>query len=163
METFDVDKRTSYVNFKVGKEHFAISVTKVLEIIILEHLTIVPNTSALIKGVLNFRGTIVPVIDMNIRFNTNLNNSNSNMVVVVEVNNKENKVLMGLLVDEVTDVLEFGFKDIRNVPDLGIKYNPEFLEGMVDKNDEFIMVLNVDRVLSVAELAEVKDLVSEPV
>jgi purine-binding chemotaxis protein CheW len=157
METIDVYKRTSYVNFKVGIEHFAISVNKVLEIIILEHLTHVPDTSALIKGVLNFRGTIVPVIDMRIRFNTNLGDNNSSMVIVVEVNNKDNKVLMGLLVDEVTDVIEFEYKDIHNVPDLGIKYNPEFLEGMVDKNDEFIMVMNVDRVLSVAELSEVKD------
>ena len=158
METIDVEKRSSYVNFRVGKEHFAIGVKKVLEIILLEHLTHVPNTSSLIRGVLNFRGTIVPVIDMNYRFNGRQEDNSGNMVIVVEVNNKENHALMGLLVDGVTDVMEFGYKDIRAIPDLGIKCNPEFLDGMVDNNDEFIMVLNTDKVLNLNELAEIKDL-----
>ncbi|MBN2524522.1 MAG: purine-binding chemotaxis protein CheW [Bacteroidales bacterium] len=161
METIAIDKRSSYVNFRVGNEHFAIGVNKVLEIILLEHLTHVPNTSALIKGVVNFRGTIVPVVDMHIRFKSDKETSNSNMIIVVEVNNKENNVMMGLLVDEVNDVIELEFKDIRSVPDLGIKYNPEYLEGMVDMNDQFIMVMDVDRVLSVTELAEVKELGKE--
>ena len=158
METIAIDKRSSYVNFRVGQENFAVSVNKVLEIILLEHLTHVPNTSGFVKGVINFRGTIVPVIDMHIRFDVKQETSDNKMIIVVEVNNKENKVLMGLLVDEVNDVIEFEYKNIRSVPDIGIKYNPEYLEGMVDKNNEFIMVMNVDRVLNVSELSEIKDI-----
>jgi len=79
------------------------------------------------------------------------------MVIVVEVLNNENHVLMGLLVDEVTDVIEFEYKDIRAVPALGIKYNPDFLEGFIEMNGKFTMVLDLDRVLSVSELAEVSE------
>jgi purine-binding chemotaxis protein CheW len=79
------------------------------------------------------------------------------MVVVVDMQNKENSVTMGLLVDQVVNVIEFNYKSIRSVPDLGIRYNPEFLEGFVEMNDQFIMIMNVDRVLSVSELSEVDE------
>jgi purine-binding chemotaxis protein CheW len=62
---------------------------------------------------------------------------------------KDKNVLMGLLVDQVTDVIEFDYKSIKSVPDLGIDYNPEFLEGFIEQQDNFIMVLNINRVLSV--------------
>jgi len=155
MATSDIDKKTSYINLRIGSESFAISVFKVLEIIRLEQLTRVPNASDFVPGVLNFRGAIVPVIDMHKRFNVTESQSDDKMVVVVDVLNKEKSVLMGLLVDQVTDVIEFEFKDIKSVPDLGIKYNPEFLDGFIEMNDRFIMVLNIDRVLSVQELSEI--------
>ena len=151
----DIDKKTSYINLSIGTEHFAISVYKVLEIIQFEQLTRVPNTSDFVPGVLNFRGSIVPVIDMHKRFNVTTTDNNDKMVVVVDVMNKDKSVLMGLLVDQVTDVIEFEYKSIKSVPDLGIKYNPEFLEGFIEQNERFIMVLNIDRVLSVQELSEV--------
>jgi purine-binding chemotaxis protein CheW len=155
MENIDIDKKTSYINLRIGTEHFAISVYKVLEIIQFEHLTQVPNSSDFVPGVLNFRGSIVPVIDMHKRFNMKAVNNDEKMVVVVDVMNKDKNVLMGLLVDHVTDVIEFEYKSIKSVPDLGIKYNPEFLEGFIEEDDKFIMVLNIDRVLSVQELSEV--------
>jgi purine-binding chemotaxis protein CheW len=155
MATNDIDKKTSYINLRIGSESFAISVFKVLEIIRLEQLTCVPNASDFVPGVLNFRGSIVPVIDMHKRFNVAESQGDDKMVVVVDVMNKEKSVLMGLLVDQVTDVIEFEFKDIKSVPDLGIKYNPEFLDGFIEMNGKFIMVLNIDRVLSVQELSEI--------
>jgi purine-binding chemotaxis protein CheW len=132
-----------------------------LEIIQFEQLTKVPNASDFVPGVLNFRGSIVPVIDMHKRFNTEASASEDRMVVVVDILNKDKSVLMGLLVDQVTDVIEFEYKNIKSVPDLGIKYNPEFLEGFIEENDKFIMVLNIDRVLSVRELAEVSQIAHE--
>jgi purine-binding chemotaxis protein CheW len=152
MENAYIDKETSYVNLKIGKEHFAISVYKVLEILQFEHITEIPNSSDFIRGVINFRGTIVPVIDMHKRFNIKEPETENRMVVIVDVKNKENNVIMGLLVDQVVNVIEFSYKNIRAVPDLGIRYNPEFLEGFVDIQNQFIMIMNVDRVLSVDEL-----------
>ncbi len=151
----DIDKKTSYINLCIGSEHFAISVYKVLEIIQFEQLTCVPNTSDFVPGVLNFRGSIVPVIDMHKRLNATTTQGGDKMVVVVDIMNKEKNVLMGLLVDRVTDVIEFDYKSIKSVPDLGIKYNPDFLEGFIEDNGKFIMVLNIDRVLNVDELSEV--------
>ncbi len=156
MATIDIDQKSSYVNLRIGTESFAISVYKVLEIIQVEQITQVPNSSDYVLGVLNFRGDIVPVIDMHKRFNVEDNDSHKDcMVVVVDVEHKDKKVLMGLLVDEVSDVIEFEYKNIKSVPDLGIKYNPEFIEGFIDQKDKFIMVLNTDRVLNVKELSEV--------
>lgn len=158
MITSDIDKKTSYINLRIGTEHFAISVYKVLEIIQYGEITKVPNSSDYVPGVLNFRGSIVPVIDMHKRFNMN-DNDNENeekMIVVVDIKNKDKSVLMGLLVDHVTNVIEFEYKNIKAVPDLGIKYNPEFLEGFIEVQDKFIMVLDIDRVLSIQELAEVR-------
>jgi purine-binding chemotaxis protein CheW len=158
MAALDIDKKTSYINLKIGSENFAISVYKVLEIIQFEQLTKIPNASDFVPGVLNFRGSIVPVIDMHKRFNSEAQEGGERMVVVVDILNKEKNVLMGLLVDQVTDVIEFEYKSIKSVPDLGIKYNPEFIEGFIEQEDKFIMVLNIDRVLSVKELAEVSQI-----
>lgn len=155
METINVDKKNSYISLQIGSEQFAISVYKVLEIIQYAELTHVPNSSDYVPGVLNFRGSIVPVIDMHKRFYVNNGNSNSKMVVIVDVVCKEKNVLMGLLVDQVTDVIEFDYKSIKSVPDLGIKYNPEFLDGFIEQNGKFIMVLNIDRVLNVDELSDI--------
>ncbi len=163
METIDIDKKNSFINLQIGTESFAISVYKVLEIIQFENLTKVPNSSDYVPGVLNFRGAIVPVIDMHKRFNAGTAISADPMVVVVDINCKEKNVLMGLLVDQVTDVIEFEYKSIKSVPDLGIKYNPEFLEGFIEKDGKFIMVLNIDRVLSVEELSDISDCIEEKV
>jgi purine-binding chemotaxis protein CheW len=112
--------------------------------------------------VLNFRGSIVPIIDMHKRFNVRKKNDD-NMIIVVDIENKDNGAMMGLLVDEVTDVIEIGYKDIRSVPEIGIKYNPEFLEGIVERNEDFIKVLNTDRVLNVTELAEIEEIAENAV
>jgi len=158
MKTIDIEKKKSYVNFSIGKENFAIIVDDVLEIINLDQLTHVPNSSDFVLGILNYRGNIVPVINLHKRFNYIQHEVRCDTVIVVNVMNSENHVLMGLLVDEVTDVIEFEYKDIRTVPDLGLKYNPAFLEGFIEMKEKFIMVLNVNKVLSVSELAEINDL-----
>jgi purine-binding chemotaxis protein CheW len=157
MKYSDINRETSYINFKIGKEYFAISVYKVLEIIQFEQITQIPNSSDFIRGVINFRGSIVPVIDMHKRFTIEKPELENRMVVVVDMQNKENSVTMGLLVDEVVNVIEFNYKSIRAVPDLGIRYNPEFLTGFVEMGDHFIMIMNVDRVLSVSELSAVEE------
>ncbi|HEX2395958.1 MAG TPA: chemotaxis protein CheW [Bacteroidales bacterium] len=155
METKNIDQKTSYISLKIGTESFAISVYKVLEIIQLENLTRVPNCSDFVPGVLNFRGSIVPVIDMHKRFNAETPLSDERMVIVVDIISKDKSVLMGLLVDQVTDVIEFDYKSIKSVPDLGIKYNPDFIEGFIEQDEKFIMVMNTDCVLSVQELSEI--------
>ncbi len=91
MENSDINRETSYINFKIGKEYFAISVYKVLEIIQFEQITEIPNSSDFIRGVINFRGGIVPVIDMHKRFNLEKSENESRMVVVVDVQNNGEK------------------------------------------------------------------------
>jgi purine-binding chemotaxis protein CheW len=160
MKTLDIDKRKSYINFSLGNENFAITVNRVLEIFNLVQLTHVPNASDFVKGILSFRGAIVPVINLHKRFNFPQPDVESNMVVVVEVLDNDNHILVGLLVDKVTDVIEFEFKDIRAVPEIGIIYNREFLEGFIQMNEKFTMVIDVDRVLNVSELAKASEILT---
>jgi len=155
METIDIDKKISYINIQIGTECFAISVFKVLEIIRYAEVTYVPKASDFVPGIINFRGSIVPVIDMHKRFNMTGTYDAVKMIVVVDIKKNDKNVLLGLLVDQVTDVLEFEFKSIRSVPDLGIKFNPDFIDGFIEHKDGFIMVLNTDRVLNLKELSEV--------
>jgi purine-binding chemotaxis protein CheW len=157
MKTQDIDRKKSYIYFSIGKENFAIDVSKVLEIMHLEQITVVPNASDYIRGILNFRGVIVPIINLAKRFNFPQQEDRNDMIIVVEIYHNEKIILMGLLVNEVNDVIEFEFKDIQSVPDIGIKYNPEFIEGFIELNGKFIMVLNVEKVLSPLELAEVSE------
>ena len=153
--------KSSYIYFRIGKENYAIIVNKVLEILQSGKLTHIPNSSEYIKGVLNFRGEIVPVIDMHKRFNMKKAEGEDNrMIIVIDLETEKNNVLMGLLVDQVRDVIEIDYKTIRKVPDIGINYNPEFLEGMIEKDDQFILLLNVDKVLKVSELAEIQNVVA---
>ena len=155
--------KNSFIYFKIGKENYAIVVNKVLEILQAGKLTRIPNSSEYIKGVLNFRGEIVPVIDMHKRFNLKKTENDNKMIIVIELETEKNNVLMGLLVDQVKDVIEIEYKSIRKVPDIGINYNPEFLEGMIEKEDEFILLLNVDKVLNVNELAEIRNVLADNV
>jgi purine-binding chemotaxis protein CheW len=108
-----------------------------------------------VPGVINFRGSIVPVIDMHRRFKVNQADIGEKMVIVVDMVHKDENVMMGLLVDQVTDVIEFEYSAVKSVPDLGIKYNPEFLDGFIEQEGKFIMVMNIDRVLNVQELSEI--------
>ncbi len=153
--------KNSYIYFKIGKENYAIVVTKVLEILQSGKLTQIPNSSEYVKGVLNFRGEIVPVIDMHKRFNMKSPDDKNRMIIVIDLETEKNNVLMGLLVDQVKDVFEIEYKSIRKVPDIGINYNPEFLEGMIEKDDQFILLLNVDRVLNTGELAEIQNAMAQ--
>jgi purine-binding chemotaxis protein CheW len=86
----DIDKKTSYINLRIGTEQFAISVFKVLEIIQFEQITHVPDSSRFVLGVINFRGSIVPVIDMHHRFNIERNKERNNMVVIADLNKDKN-------------------------------------------------------------------------
>lgn len=151
--------KNSFIYFKIGKENYAIVVNKVLEILQAGKLTTIPNSSEFVKGVLNFRGEIVPVIDMHKRFNLKKQDDTTKMIIIIDLETEKKNVLMGLLVDQVKDVIEIEYKSIRKVPDIGINYNPEFLEGMIEKDDQFILLLNVDKVLNINELTEIQNVV----
>jgi purine-binding chemotaxis protein CheW len=135
----------SYVTFTAGKENFAIPVDSVLEILLPEELTIVPDSSDMIAGIFNFRGNIVPVFKTSKRFNYK-ESEEEKMVIVIELHNENKNVLTGLLVNQVNDVVEINRKDIKPVPEIG--YNPDFLAGYAEINGTFSMILNTDKVFS---------------
>lgn len=150
----NIDAVKHYINYRLGNENFAIPVEMVLEIIQHRTLTSVPNSSKFILGVINFRGEIIPVINMHRRFNIIKPENDQGMIVVINSSGKTGTNLMGLMVDCVEDVTDFKFNDIRKPNDIGINYDLGFIEGIVDIKQRFVIVLNIENVLKKTELAE---------
>lgn len=157
-----ITEKKTFLSFQLEKEVFAVNVSKVLEVLQMQKITKVPKTPDYIQGVINFRGEILPVIDTRQKFSLTKVDDYSNFVIIMlnfERNGKEQKI--GAIVDSVMDVFEYKELDIKDVPELGSRYNLEFIYGMIKKDDEFIMILDVDKVFSVEELTIVREIIEE--
>ena len=158
MKNDNDSNKNSYLSFRLGNEIFAITVQKVLEVLEIQKITKVPKTPNHIRGVINFRGEILPVIDTRIKFNLPIAEETIKTVIIVldlQINDKT--MTLGAIADSVCDVLEINETDIKAVPELGSRYNVEFLIGMFKNDDGFIMILDIDKVFSVEELSIVLD------
>ena len=150
---------TSYLTFKLGDEIFAANVSKVLNILELTKITKVPKAPDYMKGVINLRGTVLPVIDTRIKFGMTPTEFNVNTcILVLDIDIENESLHVGGLVDAVQEVLEIELNQILPPPNIGSKYRSEFISGMYKLNEEqFIMILDMDKVFSAEELLTVKD------
>jgi purine-binding chemotaxis protein CheW len=152
-----VDKEV-FLSFKLGKELFAVSVKKVLEVLQKQQLTEVPETPDFILGVINFRGEIVPVADTRKKFKLPAQEDNEKFVVIIlELQFNQETILIGTTADAVKDVIEIAEEEIKVVPNMGSQINPEFISGMVQRNDKFIMILDVDKIFSSHEINQLSN------
>lgn len=144
----------SYLTFRLGEEIFAASVLNVLEILELTKITRVPHSPAFMRGVINLRGMVLPVIDARIKFGLPVKKDTVNTcIMVLRVQAEGQNQTIGALVDAVQEVLEISKDEIQPPPSLGSKYRSEFIQGMVKHNDQFIMILNINMVFSSDEIA----------
>jgi len=151
--TSNQQKKTAYLSFKLGDEIFAVSVHKVLEVLEIQKITKVPRTADYIKGVINFRGEILPVIETRKKFNIpDADSTKGSVIIVLDLIPKGKAIQLGAIADGVKDVLEIADHEIKAVPELGSRYNTEFLQGMLKTEDGFIMILDMDKVFSVDEV-----------
>lgn len=142
--------REAYLAFGLGKELFAISVHKVLDILEAPNVTKVPKTANYMSGVINRRGDILPVIDMALKFNLKADKEYEDQeIVVLEIQNKESLMHIGISVDYAKDVLEIEENEIQAVPEIGSQYNTKFVSGMFKRDEQFIMILDVDKIFNV--------------
>lgn len=147
-----------FLSFKLGNELFAVSVTKVLEVLERQQFTEIPETPDYIKGVINFRGEIVPVADTRCKFKLPPQNENEKFVIVIiELQLNDESFLIGATADAVKDVIEISNHEIKTLPSMGSQVNPEFISGMVQRNDKFIMILDVDKVFSLQEIDQLSN------
>jgi purine-binding chemotaxis protein CheW len=157
MERTKNKHKNVFLSFRLGKETFAVSVKKVLEVLQQQNITEVPDVPPYIKGVINFRGDILPICDARIKFNIAVqSNDEKNVVIVLDLENDNQKMRIGAIADGVKDVISIDETDIRPVPQMGLKYNAEFLSGMIKSGDTFIMVLNVDKVFTTGEISQLQ-------
>lgn len=153
-----LDQINSYLSFKLGGETFAANVGKVLNILEMTDITKVPKAPEYMKGVINLRGTVLPVVDTRIKFNMPATEyTNNTCILVMEVEVDGEHVQVGGLVDAVQAVLEIDQEDILPPPSIGSKYRSEFISGMAKIDDKFIMLLNMDRVFSSDEIINLKE------
>ncbi len=148
---------TQYLSFNLGEEVFALDISKVREVLEFTTVTKVPQTPDYMRGVINLRGGVVPVIDMKVKFGMGETEKAINTCVIiteVELDDGELTVL-GALADSVQEVFDLHGEDIEPAPRLGTQLNTEFLKGMGKKDGEFVLLLDIDRVFSLAELESV--------
>ena len=145
-----------YLTFTLGGEMFAAGIMRIREILEFEQITPVPMMPEFIRGVLNVRGSVVPVIDLNVRFGGEPSEvTKRTCVVILEVSTAEGSQEIGIMVDTVSEVLEIPASDIEPPPSFGARIRADFIEGMGKVNERFVIILATDRVLSVDELAMV--------
>ena len=143
-----------YLTFTAGDEVFAMDISKIREIIQHASMTVVPLMPECVRGVINLRGAVVPVIDLQSRFGrTTTKVGSKTCVVIFDIGQEGDKSELGLMVDAVSEVIEIDANNIEPAPPFGTPIEREFIRGMGKVGDEFIAILEPERVLSVDEMA----------
>ena len=143
-----------YLTFTMNKELFAVCTQSVQEIIEYRSLTAVPMVPDSIRGVINLRGAVVPVVDLGIRFGgKRTETGRRSCIVILDVEEGDVRQVIGVLVDVVNEVLKISSADIEPAPTFGAKIRTDFIQGMGKVNDDFVIILNVNKVLSIDELS----------
>jgi purine-binding chemotaxis protein CheW len=150
MTDSDRDKAQSYVVFRLGGEGYALEVMRVQEVLDVQAMTEVPGSPKCLLGVINLRGHVVPVYDLRIPFGLKMeaNPARVSSVLIVETEPGNDAQVTGLVVDRVSDVLEFSPEEVQPSPQLGLGRTTPFVRGLIRHHDAFLLVLDVDRVFS---------------
>ena len=151
-----IDQRTGkYLTFLLGREEFAIQVLKVREIMGIQDITAVPQTPSYVKGVINLRGKVIPVVDLRLKFCLpEMEYTQRTCIIVVQVESAGTTLHTGIIVDAVSEVLNLALGDIEDTPDFGDGGNSaaSYLLGMAKVKGKVKILLDIDRVLSAQEV-----------
>lgn len=155
-------KIISYLTFKLGDEIFGANVAKILNILEMTKITKVPKSPPYMKGVINLRGAVLPLIDTRIKFDMGETDYTTNTcILVLDIDLSGESVHVGALVDSVLEVIEIDDDKIQPPPSIGSKYKSEFIEGIAKINEEFIMLLNMDLIFSTQEISLLRESTGE--
>jgi len=155
------DTLNSFLTFRLGDELFAANVSKVIEILEVPKITKVPRSPEFMRGVVNLRGNVLSVIDSRAKFGLPPTADTINTCIIVMIVNVEGQdITMGVIVDAVQEVMEIEESNIQALPEIGSKYKTEFIEGMVKRDDQFIMILNMNLLFSANEVSILQDIVT---
>jgi purine-binding chemotaxis protein CheW len=148
------DARTGkYLTFKLAKEEFAIQVLKVREIMGVQDITSVPHTPVYVKGVINLRGKVIPVLDLRLKFGLpEVAYDRRTCIIVVQIQSPAGSLLTGIVVDSVSEVVNIAAAEIEDTPDFGEGIETPYLLGMAKIKDKVKILLDIDCVLSTQEL-----------
>lgn len=150
--------KNTYLSFIICGELYAVNVSKVLEVLEKQDISRVPNAPEYIKGIVNFRGDIVPVFESRDKFNLPARDEDASYVIIVLDLSKHTEVFrIGAIVDKVKDVMEIEDADIKPVPTMSKNFNSEFLQGIYKLENKFILLLDVEKVFTSEELKVIEE------
>ena len=145
--------QTQYLTFHLAGEEYAVDILQVKEIITYGTLTKVPHTPASIRGVINLRGNVVPVVDLGIKFGLTVSPvTDRTCIVIVEAMINESRAVMGIIADSVSQVVSMSEDNILPAPAFGSRVRKDFLRGMGQSNDKFVLILEIEKVLNADDL-----------
>ncbi len=147
------DRDGKYLTFSLADEEYGIGILKIKEIIGMMPITTVPQTPDFVKGVINLRGKVIPVIDLRLRFGMeSIDYAERTCIIVVEIKGSQGPVLIGSVVDSVSEVLNIKSEDIEDPPTFGANLNTEAILGMAKVDGTVKILLDIDQVLNIEEL-----------
>jgi purine-binding chemotaxis protein CheW len=148
------DKEGKYLTFSLAEEEYGIGILKIKEIIGMLPITSVPQTPDFVKGVVNLRGKVIPVMDLRLRFGMmSMDYTERTCIIVVEISGQAGTILVGIVVDAVSEVLNIKGDDIEKTPTFGTKLNTDYILGMAKMEGGVKILLDIDQVLSSDELS----------
>ena len=147
-------KAGKYLTFDLASEDYGIEILKVQEIIGLLPVTRVPRTPEFIRGVINLRGKVIPLIDLRLKFGMETaEDTRRTSIVVVQLSHDKNQIIMGLIVDDVSEVIDIDGECIEPAPEFGANVNTDFIKGIGKIDQKVVILLDVDKVMSSGEVA----------
>jgi len=151
------DKEGKYLPFTMADEEYGIGILKIKEIIGMMPITTIPQTPEFVKGVINLRGKVIPVVDLRLRFGMEaIDYTERTCIIVVEIEGESGTVMIGIVVDAVSEVLNIKGEDIEETPTFGTKLNTDYILGMAKMEGGVKILLHIDRVLSAEEISSLE-------
>lgn len=158
MSMAEITDTTQYLSFTLGKEIFAIDISKVREVLDFTRVTKVPRTPEYIRGVINLRGSVVPVVDMRLKFGMSQTERTVNTcIIIMEIFLEGENSVIGALADSVQEVFELEPDQIEPAPRIGTQLRTDFIKGMGKQNENFIIILDIDSVFSEDDLSAAEE------
>jgi purine-binding chemotaxis protein CheW len=151
------DREGKYLTFNMAGEEYGIGILKIKEIIGMMPITTVPQTPEFVKGVINLRGKVIPVIDLRLRFGMeSMDYTDRTCIIVVEIEGLAGMVMIGIVVDAVSEVLNIKGEDIEDTPTFGTRLNTDYIHGMAKMEGGVKILLDIDKVLSAEEVSDLE-------
>lgn len=147
------EETTQYLTFHLGEESYALEILRVREILDYTKITRVPGTPDFMLGVINLRGSVVPIVDMNLKLGlSQVERTINTCIIILEIKVDDDIAIFGALADSVNEVIELTANQIEPPPKIGTCMKTEFLKGMGKDQDRFVLLLEIDRIFSTEEL-----------
>lgn len=162
MSVASITETGQYLTFKLDEEVFALDISTVREVLDFTKITKVPQTPDFMLGVINLRGSVMPVVDMRLKFGLSRTEPTVNTcIIIVEIELDGEVTLLGALVDSVQEVIELDPEHIEPPPRIGTRLNTKFIKGMGKQDERFLIIVEIDKVFSVDELAIAQEIGGE--